>query len=415
MSLESNPPRTRELKLPRRDWLVLPLLGVLTVSSIMLGTELLGWKLFPWSGEHELEHRCIVRNDPSTGIRGVPNTECWDKTAESPSVLYKLNSCGHRAGMECAPKPPGTYRIVMIGSSFAMGMRVSEEQSIAHLLPAELARATGRKVELYNEGFGWGSPRTVALQFANVLAAKPDVILWLLTSYDVQNSTMLFPSDFVSKNQDIQSTHVSLERQGFVGDLWNTWNKVKARFAGRSIPDASRDLWNQTRTSIMLRHFLYRSQNRYITSFLANASESGYLKAQFDPAWEDHLKQFDGVVADVEKQASTAGVPLVASLIPFGQHAAIISRGEWPADYDPFKLDAELRKIIVGHGGEYVDILPEYRSTPNPERYYYPVDGHPDAAGYAMITGFLTKALTDGTVSTLKAIPARETALSEGH
>jgi hypothetical protein len=415
MSLESNYPRVGEPKLPRRDWVVLPFLSIATMILVMGSTELLGWQLFPWSGDHELEHRCIVRNDPSTGIRGVPNTECWDKTAESPSISYKFNSCGHRAGMECAPKPRGTYRIVMIGSSFAMGMRAPEEQTIGHLLPAELTRETGQKIELYNEGFGWGSPHTVDLQFADVLAAQPDLILWLLTSYDIQNPTMLFPSDFQQNKAILNSTHVSSERRSFVANIWDTSDKLRARFAGKSIPDAFRDLWNQTRTSIMLRHFFYKSQSRYISAFLANSSESGYLKAQFDPAWEDHLRRFDGVAADVETRARTAGVPLVASLVPFGQHAAIVSKGKWPTGYDPYKLDDEVRQIIVRHGSSYVDILPNFRTVPNPERHYYPVDGHPNADGYTMITGFLAKALTDGAMSTLKAAHRPIDALSDGN
>ena len=415
MSFKSNPRREGDLTLPRRDWVVLPFLSIVTIISVMGSAELLGWQLFRWSGEHELEHRCIVRNDPSTGIRGVPNTECWDKTAESPSISYKFNSCGHRAGMDCTPKAPGTYRIVLIGSSFAMGMRAPEEQTIGHLLPAQLTRETGRKIELYNEGFGWGSPHTVDLQFAGVLAAEPDLILWLLTSYDIQNPTMLFPSDFQQNKLITNSTHASSERRNFVANIWDTWNKVRARFAGKSAPDAFRDLWNQTRTSIMLRHFLYKSQSRYISAFLANDRESGYLKARFDPAWEDHLRQFDGVAAEVESRARKAGVPLVASLVPFGQHAAIVSKGEWPAGYDPYKLDDEVRRIIVSHGSSYVDILPNFRTVPNPERHYYPVDGHPNADGYAMITAFLAKALTDGTMPQLKAAHGPETALSDGN
>jgi hypothetical protein len=66
---------------------------------------------------------------------------------------------------------------------------------------------------------------------------------------------------------------------------------------------------------------------------------------------------------------------------------------ECPKGFDPYKLDRELRTIIVSHGGIYVDILPEFRSTPNPHRGYFAIDGHPNAYGQAMIARFLTDKL----------------------
>jgi hypothetical protein len=81
----------------------------------------------------------------------------------------------------------------------------------------------------------------------------------------------------------------------------------------------------------------------------------------------------------------------------------MISLDEWPAGYDPFRLDNELRSIVTRYGGIYIDILPEFRSIPNPEQYYFPVDGHPDSEGHAMIASFLAKELTGGAVPELRA------------
>jgi hypothetical protein len=81
----------------------------------------------------------------------------------------------------------------------------------------------------------------------------------------------------------------------------------------------------------------------------------------------------------------------------------MISMGKWPDGYDPYKLDNELRAIITRHGGIYIDILPGYRALPNPEEDYFPVDGHPNASGHAIISGMLAKALTNGSIPALKA------------
>ena len=88
--------------------------------------------------------------------------------------------------------------------------------------------------------------------------------------------------------------------------------------------------------------------------------------------------------------------------------------GEWPAGFNPYKLDDELRAIITSHGGTYVDILPGFRDVPNAEQYYLPLDGHPTAEGHAVIAGLLAKALTSGAVPELRAPTVLQTDAQPG-
>lgn len=411
MSLDSNTSDVVDHKLPRRDWILLPLLSLTTIIVIAFSTEFLGWHLFPWSGVHSLEHDCVVRDDPSTGVRGVPNTVCWDKIAETRPIEYKFNSCGHRAGMECSPKSPGTYRIVMIGSSVAMGMRVPEKETIASYLPVELTKETGRRVELYNESFPWGSPHTLDLRFNDVLTAQPDLILWVIVPHDVELPTLLFGDGFGPAKVAANPAHAGSKRVGFVANAWNT---ARTRFAAKSFPDALRDMWAQTRTSFMLSHYLYKSQDQYVKSYLViGDEEAGFLKTEPSTAWQNRIKQFDGVATDMEGRAKAAGVPLVAVLVPNRAQSAMISMGAWPAGYDPYKLNNELRAIVTSHGGTYVDILPDFRTVSNPEKYFLPMDGHPTAEGHAIISSLLTKELTGGAVPPLQAMKQHQASLEQ--
>ena len=73
----------------------------------------------------------------------------------------------------------------------------------------------------------------------------------------------------------------------------------------------------------------------------------------------------------MEERAKSRGCALCGVfLVPTRAQAAMISMGEWPAGYDPYKLDDELRAIVTSHGGIYIDILPDFRNIPNPEQYY---------------------------------------------
>jgi hypothetical protein len=400
-----DPGTLKEAKLPRRDWILLPMLSLLTIVLMAVSTELVARRAF--SESKTSLKSCLVLNDAATGVRGIPNSVCWEKMPENQLMEYRLDCSGYRTGMACGPKPPGTYRIVMIGSSVAMGERVPIEKTVATLLPKELSPPAGRKVELYNEAMGYGFARNTALRFNDVLAAKPDLILWVLTLVDVKLAGFLYP-----ENPFTTLDHASSSQPRLTDSLKT------------SVKNAIRDHGGTFVSGTALRHFLYQheSQDQYLHSYLTmpNGAEGfwdagpGALRAEPSPEWLTHLREFDGYAAEVEGKARTAGVPLVAVLVPNRAQAAMISKGDWPAGFDPYTLDRALRSIVTSHGETYLEILPDFRTIPNAERHYYPLDGHPDADGHAIIAGFLAKELSSGAVPELRALTQPQVALDKG-
>jgi hypothetical protein len=92
----------------------------------------------------------------------------------------------------------------------------------------------------------------------------------------------------------------------------------------------------------------------------------------------------------------------------------MISMGNWPEGYDPYGLDNKLSSIVVSHGGTYVDVLPYFRTLPNPEQGFFPIDGHLNAEGHAMIVDILARALTGGPVPALKVAAPQQPAREQG-
>lgn len=405
-----------EPKLPRRDWILMPVLGLSTICLLVFSTEWVAGRIFRISQSSTLS--CLILNDPSTGVRAIPNSVCSEKTYESQLVEYRFNGCGHRAGMECGPKPPGTYRIVMVGSSFNFGMRVPREKSFAALLPAELSRRMGRKVELYNEAMQWETPTIVSLRFHQVFAEAPDMILWVLTPMDIGNVSVVLP--YVPPQDPVATGEMKAKEL----------DRMRAALASHSIKDSVLFLWNHavvalwnrrldafkgSPSGIMLQHVLYASQSLYLKSSLTVPdSEGGGRKVELSPEWRSNLRQFDQEVARIEEQTRAAGVPLVATLVPDRAQAAMLSFGEWPQGYDPYNLDRQLRAIIVSHGGTYFDILPDLSKIPNPEQHYFPVDGHPDSEGHAMISSLLAKEMTGGAIPALGVVAQQQPSLARG-
>ncbi len=361
-------PGKEQARLPLRDWILLPLLSLLTISLMLGCTELIGWQMFP-RPKSNLSN-CLVRNDASRPMEGVPNSVCSEESFETGRVEYRFNECGYRAGMSCGPKPAGTYRIVVTGSSLAFGLHVEREKTFTALLPTELEQLTGRKVELFNQGMVLRFPRGVALSFDDVLAAKPDMILWPLSNRDIESASQL----------DVDPS--SRPAEGFVSQAM--------------------EMAKSSRTRMLLQYYLNKSADPSVKLRMM-AAASPYVKANLSAAmWRD-LQEFETYYAVVEGHARAAGVPMVVVMLPGRTQAAMISMGRWPPDCDPYKLGDAMRTIVARHGGTYLDILPDFRSVPNADQHYFPIDGHPDAQGSAIISRILASKLAGGAVPGLQA------------
>jgi hypothetical protein len=404
-------------KLRRRDWILLPALSLLTICFMAVSAELLSRWLYPVTQVGF--QNCFATNDPTGDASVKPNSVCWEQIPESTvNVEYRFNRGGHRAGGELSPKQPGVYRIVLIGSSFTQGLFVPREKTFAALLPEELSMETGRKVEVYNEATGGrfrGGPfptQNSAEHFDEVLAAQPDLVLWVLTPDDVVNAASkenAASPDSGALQQEMPSATGPAVRRSF-------WNKFAASIADGTFAERLRSRWEKTRTSIVLKHLLIasESQDEYIQSYLRDGDNANFLKTEPDAKWQTQLQYFDAELAEIAGLAENARVPLVAVFVPNRPLAAMISNGKWPAGYDPFKLENDVRDSVLSHGGHFIDLLPDYRGVPSPDRDYFAVDGHPDADGQAIISRFLAKELTSGGVPELKSSTPPDIAMEPG-
>jgi hypothetical protein len=404
-----NTANDEEKPLPKRDWVLIPLLVMLTNVAIACSAEVLARLLYPESETKTLS--CLVLDDPTTGVRAIPNTRCSERRAETELIDYSFNSCGHRAGMECKPKSAGTYRIVMVGSSDNLGMWVSREKTFAALLPEELSRRTGRRIELYNEAMEWRFPRTVDLQFKEVLAAQPDMVLWPMTPNDISAVDFTVPVKTPAEKDGKPAAAAAATHSSFPPEF------IRVAFA-----DVERRLFDlvgfkpgslygfKPRSILVIRHWLFKSQSQYVKQFLMQGDASEGLRSEPNADWQKRLEDFAGYFADVQAQAHAIGAIVVVTTIPGRAQAAMISMNEWPAGFDPYRVGNDIRSVVLSHGGIYVDILPAFRNIPNPEQSYFPVDGHPDASGHAIISRLLADALTSGAVPVLKADALQPTA-----
>jgi hypothetical protein len=387
-------PTLKGVQLPRWDWLLVPIIGLLTMYLISGSTEFIARRAF--SDAAGSLPACKVLNDYPAGARMAPNSVCWEKLPEGELTEYRFNGCGDRAGMECGTKAPGVYRIVMTGTSAAVGRYLAREKTLAALLPVELSRRTGRKIDLYGEGLMQGFAISPAIRFDQILESKPDLVLWLVTPLDIKNTAQEMAMSPLPVPPEGPGKPLSLTRPRYL---------IKAGLATNSIMDVIRNHFNRTRSSLLLQHYLYASQSLYVKSFLMGGDDAEFLRTEPNSKWLGELRQFDIDAAEFQARATAAGVPLVVALVPNRAQAAMVSMGEWPTGYDPYKVDEETRSIIVSRGGNFIDIMAGFRKIPHPEKYFFPVDGHPNAGGNAILSKLLADELTGGAVPALAVSP----------
>ena len=384
-------------KLPWRDWILLPTIAIATIVVLFATTETVARMAFPaWHSSPS----CYILNG-GRNPRPTPNCVYTLKIPESEPAIYHLNSCGHRTEIDCAHKAPGTYRIAVIGSSVVVGAPVSEQNAFVHLLAAKFPEPEeGKRIEFYNASLGGGSsPQWYVERFNEILAVKPDMILWPIVPHDVEVEQEPGPPPPAYPGPLGETRYALVE----------AWKARSMNQAMSVVSGLIRTNLNQTSSATMLEHFLYLSPTEYQKVVMADHAEHGFLKARFDADWRNHIRLFSGDAAAIEEKAQSAGIPLVAFMIPDRGTINMLSLGSWPDGWNPYELDNELRRIVTSHGGIYFDILPAFQTIPDAALDYFPVNDHPNEEGHKLLASLIARELANTSPLDLRGVGSLET------
>src|SRR4029078_7940013 len=130
--------------------------------------------------------------DPVLGTVLTPGMEGWQ--VDEGKAYVKVSSQGLRDREHPLAKPAGTYRIAVLGDSYAEAMQVDVERAFWALLPKKLEAcgfAKGKKVETVNFGVsGYGTGHELLMLQNRVWPYAPDmVLLAFFPGNDVRNNS----------------------------------------------------------------------------------------------------------------------------------------------------------------------------------------------------------------------------------
>ncbi len=369
-----------------RGWMKLALVSMLTLLLFVGAVEIVARELFK---EHPV-NVCLDLSDGSGVVKGRPNCTCRLKTLESGWVTYHFNERGDRADGDYQAKAPGTYRIVLVGSSMAEGWTSPLDQSFAGRLPGLLTKATGRKVEVYDEGMDSSPLPNIRKRFPEALSANPDLILWTLTPWDILHAT----------DASLNKAPRAKPMQAGTTTPRGLLPRIRAEYDRKH--DVVGALRDRFRSFFMLQHLLYKSQSIYLAHSITGTDEyTPSIEAKPDASWSSKLQLLDAAVTDMAARAHAAGRPFVVMALPRHAQAVMIASGSVPAGLNPYAFGDQVKAIVEKHGGTYIDILHDFKNKPSVHDAFYPVDQHLEPAGQVLFARIIAKELTNGSVPSL--------------
>jgi hypothetical protein len=165
-----------------RMWRLYQILVPLLASMLAVGAIELGLAIFhpvPFS----IESNMYFEADPYTGFKLKPGGIGHFQFG-IPAVA---NSHGHRDVEVTLEKPPGIFRILVLGDSVTAGVSVRQEQAYPKVLERLLRGAYGPRIQVVNSAVGGWQPLQYAQYFEHYgYRFEPDLIL---VGFSVANDT----------------------------------------------------------------------------------------------------------------------------------------------------------------------------------------------------------------------------------
>jgi lysophospholipase L1-like esterase len=108
-----------------------------------------------------------------------------ERTLPSFGRTIRTNALGFRDRDHPVSKPPGVFRVVLLGDSFMEALQVDFEDSFAHRLEGLLSEGSGRTVEVVNAGVsGWGTDDQLTWLERHGLDLAPDLVVVAMTLHN---------------------------------------------------------------------------------------------------------------------------------------------------------------------------------------------------------------------------------------
>ena len=358
ITLEPPPVATEERpwRLPRRDYILLPLIFVMTIFVLLGVGEVSARLLYP---QIDAVEPCEYQTP--TGSHYHPGCTSHTKVWEGPWITQHFNDCGYRTAESCAERPPGSLRVVVVGSSTSRGALVNYDKSFAARASAALSDKCGGLVDFQNLGSEPTDVNRVDQRMQEALALKPTAIVMTIGPFDVlhlKDPPPVAPGEAAPEPFSLR-TLISLLRE--------------------------------SRLFLLMQYYLYSDPSFQIRAFLLNTDAADYVRRPLSAAWQKRVDDIGELLGRIQSQAH--GVPVLLFFFPERAQVGLARLASDPPGVDPYVLGSALKKVAAEHGMRFFDSTKAFASAPDFQSLFYLTDGHPNDGGHAALAGVVEQGL----------------------
>jgi len=257
--------------------------------------------------------------DAQLGWRMRPGLAAW-YTQEGRGFV-RVNAQGMRDRDHLIDKPAGTYRIAVLGDSYAEARQVEREQAFWALLPAELAACgfqPGKRVEVLNFGIsGYGTAQEYLMLESNAMRYRPDLVLLQFTNgNDVRdNSFALDPEKNRPFYMFAHDGKLRIDDSFAYSDDFAQRSSLKGALA-RKVADKVRVV--QLARSLKDLSFVPKAQaGSQGTQGIEQGLEPVVLAAPREPLWDEAWRITEGLIAKIGDFSQRNGARFAIVTVPY--------------------------------------------------------------------------------------------------
>jgi hypothetical protein len=309
----------------------------------------------------------FYKADPVRGVAHRPGAQGWFRREGRQYIV--INRDGFRDREHSTKKPPGTYRIAVLGDSFAEALQVRLEDTFEAVLGRELATCPdfrARSVEVFNFGVSnYGTAQELLTLRDRVWETEPDlVLLAFFTGNDVwDNSGEL--------KQDPELPYFRLEGDRLVLDD-SFKDSPRQRAEGSWVRVAIKGMIESSRLLQVVRQAWGVARNGQTQAsaqgdeFAGNTYQQKLYREPTDPAWQRAWAVTERLLGTIRDEANQHGARFAVVTLTNGAQVhpdrALtdqLCRKLGVADLD--YPDRRLSELGEKSGFEVLNLAPEFR------------------------------------------------------
>lgn len=365
---------TRFREVMARVWLVLTSIVVAYLTVDLVAGAILITPLSPELTPDEFRHHKLA-----------PNT--FSKFEQRDfSYVQRVNNLGLRGEDTTREKPPGVYRILMLGDSFTMGKGVEDDETFSALLQKFFDTSDPvcgtESVEVLNGGVDSYAPVLEHLQLTRELASlEPDLVVLNLDVSDLVQETAYRQQAIFDSDGEVKAVPGN-EATLLLNERIRNWIENNLYL---------------TRLALFYTNQLMGYRDLTIRGVVEQANmETALHTLAEDPT--DRTEQWRNIfdsLSRIQTFADEQGFEFLLTIYPWGHQ---VSDSEWlPGRYmfiprDATVSDASPRtveRLARENGIDFVSLFPAFRSYSGSEPLYFSYDPHWTTTGHQVMAAGL--------------------------